>query len=215
VVIELIVDLLKIWRTKKGSSSSNKSNSSSDSSNRASSSRDSSSKASSSDSSSKATLGTTTVWITEGERGTNPLPECYRKAMSDNPHKPHRPVKPPLETLGNKDNKAKASNLGTTEVEVDTEVVEEEDIEEAIAMSTTDSKTSMVIKIITRSKMVKTSSSHNGKEMIIKIIKEGAKTIIEEIGEVTISIEGITTTWYRDHLQVTNQCMEFRCTIHR
>jgi hypothetical protein len=135
--------------------------------------------------------------------------------MSDNPHKPHRPVKPPLETLGNKDNKAKASNLGTTEVEVDTEVVEEEDIEEAIAMSTTDSKTSMVIKIITRSKMVKTSSSHNGKEMIIKIIKEGAKTIIEEIGEVTILIEGITTTWYRDHLQVTNQCMEFRCTIHR
>lgn len=205
-----------IWRTKKGSGNSNKSNSSSDSSNRASSSRDSSSKANSSDSSSnKATLVKTTVWITEGERGTNPLPECYRKAMSDKPHKPHRQVKPPLETLGNKDNKAKASNLGTTEVEVDTEVVEEEDIEEATVMSITDNRTSMVIKIITRSKMVNTSSSHNGKEMIIKIIKEGAKIIIEETGEVTISIEGITTTWHRDHLLVTNQCMEFRCTLHR
>jgi hypothetical protein len=135
--------------------------------------------------------------------------------MSDNPHKPHRPDRPPLETLGNKDNKAKASNLGTTEVEVDTEVVEEEDIEEATVMSITDNRTSMVIKIITRSKMVNTSSSHNGKEMIIKIIKEGAKIIIEETGEVTISIEGITTTWHRDHLLVTNQCMEFRCTLHR
>ena len=203
---ELRVNLLMIWRTKKGSDNSNKSNSS----------RDSSSKANSSDSSSnKATLVKTAVWITEGERGSNPLPECYRKAMSDKLHKPHRPDRPPLETLGNKDNKAKASNLGTTEVEVDTEVVEEEDIEEATVMSITDNRTSMVIKIITRSKMVNTSSSHNGKEMIIKIIKEGAKIIIEEIGEVTISIEGITTTWHRDHLLVTNQCMEFRCTLHR
>ena len=83
----------------------------------------------------KATLRTTTV-RTEGEKGRGHFPNCLRQAMSENLTWNHKNPKSPPENLSNKDNKAHASNLGTSEEEGCKEVVVTEDTEEAETMST-------------------------------------------------------------------------------